>query len=182
MTPEPVVAADRQELAVPLDGQVWMVSWHPPATPPDGTPHGAEGVCVTDEDEIVLISPDGERWGFPAGRPEGSESPEQTLHREMLEEACVAVVRARLLGFSRGVCTSEREEGLILVRSMWRTEVQLGAREPRFEIPHRQVVAATDVAVQVMLENNPFAPFIRRSMHEAGIAWETPVSEARQTP
>jgi len=33
-------------------GQQWLVSWHPPPDPPDGTPHGAEGVCVTADGDI----------------------------------------------------------------------------------------------------------------------------------
>jgi ADP-ribose pyrophosphatase YjhB (NUDIX family) len=96
--------------------------------------------------------------GFPAGRPEEGESWEETLRREMLEEACAIVGRARLLGFSRGACVAGPEEGLVLVRSMWRAEVQLEPWEPRFEIPHRRVVTATDPAVQRMLELDPFAP------------------------
>jgi hypothetical protein len=138
------------------------------------------GVCVTDQDQVVSVSPDGERWRFPAGRPERGESEEQTLRRELLEEACATVVRARLLGFSRGVCIAGPEEGLVLARSIWRADVQLRAWEPRFGIAHRQVVTATGSAVRAMLANDPFAPFMRRSLQEAGIAWEMPASEARE--
>lgn len=45
------------------------------------------GVCITSDDQLVLISGDQRHWGFPGGRPEGNEPPEQTLHREVLEEA-----------------------------------------------------------------------------------------------
>ena len=75
--------------------------------------------------EVVLISPDGQRWGWPGGRPEPGESWEQTLRREILEEACATVTCARLLGFVRGRCVSGREQGLVLVRSIWRAEVRL---------------------------------------------------------
>ena len=149
MTTDSVVAADCQASTVPLDGQVWAVSWHPPPAPPEGAPHGAECVCVADQDQVVVISPNGERWGFPAGRPEGSESGEETLHREVLEEAGATVVRTRLLGFSRGVCTAGRQQGVTLVRSIWRADVRLDAWEPWFEMAHRQVVAATGPVLRV---------------------------------
>ncbi len=91
-------------------------------------------------DQLVLVSHDGVHWGFPTGRPEGNESIEETLHREMREEACVHVVSARLLGFARGECVEGHEEGLVLVRSYWRAEVEMEPWEPRFEIAHRRVV------------------------------------------
>jgi ADP-ribose pyrophosphatase YjhB (NUDIX family) len=105
---------------------------------------------VTDDGEIVWVSEDGERWSFPAGRPEGTESWEQTLRREMLEEACASVVGAKLLGFVRGECVEGPEQGRILVRSMWRADVELGPWEPQFEIRHRRVVNATGAAMNRM--------------------------------
>ncbi|HZD03196.1 MAG TPA: hypothetical protein VFA46_24280 [Actinomycetes bacterium] len=45
--------------------------------------------------------------------------------------------RARLLGFTRGECLSGPEEGLLLVRSMWRAQVRLQRWTPQFEIAHR---------------------------------------------
>ena len=58
--------------------QVWvrigddkiLVSWHPLARPPDGQRHGAEGMCVTDSGEVIVVCRDGRCWKFPAGRPE----------------------------------------------------------------------------------------------------------------
>jgi hypothetical protein len=86
------VAADGVPIPIRSGGQQWLVSWHPPPEPPDGTPHGAEGVCVTADGDVVVISPDGTIWDLPAGRPEPGESWEQTLRREMDEEACATVV------------------------------------------------------------------------------------------
>ncbi len=157
-------ARDGEEFAFRANGQDWLVSWHPSPTPPEGTPHGATGVCVTGDGGIVLISADGAHWDLPAGRPEGRETWEETLRREMLEEACATVVRARLLGFHRGACIAGPELGLVLVRSLWRAEVELAPWEPRFEIPHRRVVAATEVWDHLArgglprADHQPFAP------------------------
>lgn len=160
-------ARDGEEIARRADDQDWLVSWHPPPTPPDGTPHGAAGVCVSGGG-IVLISPDGEHWGLPGGRPEGRETWEETLRREMLEEACATVTRARLLGFERSVCVAGPQVGLVLVRSLWRAEVELAPWEPRFEIPHRRVVAAAEVWDHLALEGYS-ARIISRLLHEAAI-------------
>src|SRR5882757_5533141 len=62
-------AGAAQPTPVWANGQGWLVSWHRARRSPDGTPHGAEGVCLTAAGEVVLVSQDGERWSLPAGRP-----------------------------------------------------------------------------------------------------------------
>ncbi len=161
-------ARDGEEIAFRADNEDWIVSWHPPPTPPDGTPHGAAGLCVTGDGEIVLISQDGERWDLPAGRPEGNETWEETLRREMHEEACATVVRANLLGFSRGTCIAGPQAGRVIVRSFWRAEVALAPWEPQFEIAHRRVIAAAAVVDQITVPDG-FARIISRALHEAAI-------------
>lgn len=103
---------------------------------------------------------------MPAGRTEGDETWEQTLRREMLEEACATVIDTRLLGFCRGSCVAGPEAGLVLVRSFWRARVLLGAWEPRFEISHRRVVPATEVLSHLP---PPFLPILRRALADAGV-------------
>jgi len=53
---------------------------------------------------------------------------------------------------------------------VWRAEVELGPWEPRFEIRHRRVVAAAQVMQHLTITTHPFAPIIRRTLHEAGIS------------
>lgn len=156
-----------QQLPIRSGDQDWLVSWHRPPDPPTGIPHGAEGVCVTPLGEVVLISRDGTSWDLPAGRPEAGETWEDTLRREMLEEACATVRSARLLGFVRGECVAGHERGLAPVRSIWRAEVDVGGWDPQFEIPHRRIVAPADV--MTVIGAHPFAPVIRRELHEAQV-------------
>jgi len=79
------VACDGEEFAVRSNGGDWLIAWLPPTADPDGIAHGANAFCITADDSVVLISEDGRRWGWPGGRPEGDESWEQTLRREVLE-------------------------------------------------------------------------------------------------
>jgi ADP-ribose pyrophosphatase YjhB (NUDIX family) len=163
------VAADGVQIPIRSGGEQWLVSWHPPPEPPDGTPHGAEGVCVTADGDIVVISPDGTIWDLPAGRPEPGETWGQTLCREMDEEACATVTGARLLGFTRGQCLTGPERGKVLVRSVWRAEVELRPWEARFEIADRRVVSPVAVEEALSLGSHPFAAIIRRELAEAAL-------------
>lgn len=161
------IIRDGEAFRVLADGQVWVASWCPPPTPPDGTPHGSLGVCVTGDGLVVVVRRDGEPWELPAGRPEADETWEQTLRREMLEEACATVHHARLLGFSRGACMEGPEQGLVLVRSLWRADVELAPWEPQFEITHRRL--CTPEELDTLVSGNPFAPVLRRALREAGV-------------
>jgi ADP-ribose pyrophosphatase YjhB (NUDIX family) len=162
------IARDGEEFPVRSSGGDWVIAWHSPTTVPAGKAHGVNAFCVTADRGVVLISQDGERWGWPGGRPEGDESWEQTLRREILEEACAIVGEARLLGFCRGACLTGPEQGLVLVRSIWRAEVELMPWEPRFEISHRRVVPAADLLSHVSIEEG-FEPIYYRAIAEAGL-------------
>jgi hypothetical protein len=161
-------ARDGEEFAIRANGGNWIVAWQPPSVAPEGTPHGATGICLTADGGLVLISDDGERWGLPGGRPVEHESWEQTLHREVLEEACAIVVKARLLGFTRGRCVAGPEKGLVLVRSLWRAEVQLATWKPQFEIAFRRVVPAEEWSDHLWIDEG-FAAIFSRAFAEAGL-------------
>src|SRR5260221_8643205 len=139
---EIVPARDGEEFMVRVNGGDWIVAWHPASKAPEGTPHGATAICLTADGGLVLIGNDGKRWGLPGGRPEKEESWVQTLHRELLEEACAKVVRARLLGFTRGRCVAGPEEGLGLVRSLWRCEAELAPWPASLVFAQRPVIPA----------------------------------------
>ena len=130
-------------------------------------------MCVSD-DQVVLISTDGQRWGLPGGRPEPGERWIDTLRREVAEEACAVVVRARLLGFTRGICVRGPEEGLVLVRSMWRAEVRLERWAPRFEIPYRRLLPVNEALQSVVIAEPSVGPIYRRMFAEAARASAPP--------
>lgn len=155
---------DHTELEILSRGQRWRQSWHPPTAVPQGKPHGAAGICVIESGEVIVISSDGITWDFPAGRPEPGEDWEQTLRREVLEEACAVVNEAHLLGFARGHCIEGHEAGLVLIRSIWLARVTLQPWRQQFEITHRKLVPVEGAIGTVLSE---FEPLWARAFEEA---------------
>jgi ADP-ribose pyrophosphatase YjhB (NUDIX family) len=165
MTPIDAIR-DGEELPVFVNGQTCILSWHSSNTVPEGTPHGSAAVCITDQGHFLVVSSNGIDWDLPGGRPEIDETWEQTMRREVLEEACATVAKARLLGFARSHCVEGAEAGLVLVRSFWCAQVVLNAWEPAFETIQRRSIMAVD-AFRYLPQ--VFAPIFRRVLMEAGV-------------
>ncbi|MEK9200857.1 MAG: NUDIX domain-containing protein, partial [Patescibacteria group bacterium] len=66
----------------------------------------AYGVCITSENTAVIVTEDeGSNWTLPGGSVEPGETLEQTLVREVDEEADITIKDIRLLGLQKS--TSE---------------------------------------------------------------------------
>ena len=75
------------------------------------------GVCFNNEDEILIIRKIGdENWIIPGGHPENNESSEETLKREMIEEADVKVKNIKLVGAQKVYPENEPKEFYYQVR------------------------------------------------------------------
>ena len=103
-------------------------------------------------------------WDIPAGRSEGEGEWEETLCREVREEACAVVTKARLLGYSRGHRVQGEEIGPALVRSIWLAQVGLLDWNPQFETRFRKRVSPGE-ALQLVLPE--YERFWARAFHEA---------------
>jgi ADP-ribose pyrophosphatase YjhB (NUDIX family) len=165
------MARDGEEYSFQADGQDWIASWHPPVLPPpSGKLHGSAAVCLTSEGDVVLVSSGGQYWDLPGGRPEGDEDWRTTLEREVIEEACARVEEASLLGFSKGVCVRGPEEGLVLVRALWRAVVSLRHWEPHHETSHRLLVPSNTALARLLAQGrfpHGLQPIYQRWFYEA---------------
>ena len=82
---------------------------------------------------------------------------------------------SRLLGFTSGVCVRGFQQGLVLVRSLWRAEVRLERWQPRFETTHRRLVPAGQ-ALEAMAVEPGMRPIYRRMFAEAGLPQPPPAT------
>ena len=123
------------------NGHVYTLTWQAGATVPENTSFiQASGVCFTSEGELVLVEDEtGERM-LPGGHPEMGESLEQTLIREVWEEACATVEKAIYFGSQQ-----VDEEGYeTRYQARFWTRVKLEPFIPRFETTRRILVKPAD--------------------------------------
>ncbi len=120
--------------------QQWQVRWYAADAEPAGQAHGSAGICLTPERQIIVVSQNGIDWDVPAGRSEVGESWVATLRREVAEEACAHVQTTQLLGFCQSHCIAGAEQGLVLVRAFWLTQVEVQPWQPQFEMRERRML------------------------------------------
>ena len=97
----------------------------------------------------------------PDGRPHGANAFCVTVRGN--------VVLVSTDGSRWGWRLSGHEEGLVLVRSIWRAEVALLPWQPEHEIPFRRMVPARDLARHLWIEDGA-APIYSRAAREAALA------------
>jgi 8-oxo-dGTP pyrophosphatase MutT (NUDIX family) len=166
---EPVVVE-----TVVIDGRSYRVSWFdPPFVPPPQETTQALGICFTREGEIVLVTLDGSAWSLPGGTIEPGETLEQTLVREVREEACARVLQSRYIGCQR-VEELDRDRASYYQTRFW-AGVELDQFTPAHETTGRILVAPGDFLDTLWWGGETTATLIL----ERGAAIERDVANAR---
>jgi len=126
-----------------VDGRNYRVAWFdPPFLPPRDEATQALGICFTADGQIVLITLTGRDWSLPGGTIEPGERLEQTLAREVSEEACARVLSCRYIGCQR-VEELDRDRPAYYQTRFW-ARVELDEFVPEHETTARMLVPAAD--------------------------------------
>jgi ADP-ribose pyrophosphatase YjhB (NUDIX family) len=124
---------------VVADGARYRVSWFdPPFRPPPAETTQALGICFTAESRIVLVTLNDTGWTLPGGTVEPGETLEQTLAREVHEEACARVLACAYIGCQRVEHLDDDHAPYYQTR-FW-ARVELESFEPVHEMTARRLV------------------------------------------
>lgn len=100
------------------NGKEIVVTWIRADSLKDITPiTQVYGICFNDKNEILICrrNKDSE-WQIPGGHPEKSETTEQSLEREMVEEVDVKVKNIKILGIQKAYPKEKPNEFIYQVR------------------------------------------------------------------
>ncbi|MBN2239479.1 MAG: VOC family protein [Dehalococcoidales bacterium] len=127
------------------DGKPSVVVWRDAGfKPPIHMVTQSSGICFTDDGYVVLVSVDGNEWSLPGGHTEKGETIEDTLIREVREEACARIVSLEYLGAQE---VQEKAAGVVNTHYQVRfwARVQLDEFKQNFEIKSRKLVEVSKI-------------------------------------
>jgi 8-oxo-dGTP pyrophosphatase MutT (NUDIX family) len=125
---------------VVADGARYRIWWFdPPFRPPLAETTQALGICFTAGSQIVLVTWNGTDWTLPGGTIEPGETLEETLTREVWEEACARVRACAYIGCQRVEHLDEDRPAYYQTR-FW-ASVELEPFEPVHEMTARKLVS-----------------------------------------
>jgi ADP-ribose pyrophosphatase YjhB (NUDIX family) len=146
--PDPDGPVDSTVSAYPVDEvdrparfTLMAPGWMPPAE----LVTQALGLCFTAGFQLVMVTWDGRQWTFPGGTVENGETVEQTLIREVAEEACARVVACHYLAAQHVADPLNPNGGSSYYQTRWWARVYLDPWQPRHEMTARQLVNVDQV-------------------------------------
>ena len=139
-------------------GRPHVVTWQPaPFRPPRELTTQSYGVCFAEDGRIVLVSTDAAYWNLPGGHPEGDETLEEALAREVWEEACAEVTACEYLGCQRVEDSHNPDGPTVYYQARFWAQVRLAPFAPQFERLHRRLVAPDEFLTTLGWGDAPMA-------------------------
>lgn len=127
---------------VPYEGRQITIAWLPaPFEPPRNAITQVSGICFTSAGKIVLVAGRQGYWALPGGRPEPNDTLEQTLAREVREEACAVVRRSAYLGAQQVNDPNDPDGPHVYYQARYWARVELRRFRPKLETAQRILVA-----------------------------------------
>lgn len=105
----------------------------------------ASAICFTEDGMVVLVTTDGQTWMLPGGHTEPGESAEDTLVREVNEEACATVADLAYLGAQEVRDLADSNGSTIHHQALFWARVRLGKFEPKYETTARKLVNPSSI-------------------------------------
>jgi len=144
--------------APPWSGTRALISWVDPRHGPrDELIQRSEAAAFNEDGKIVVVAEGDDQfswWSLPGGRREPAETIEDTLRREVHEEACAEVIASELVGFQRFRHLDGERAGRVTTDAMFCVRVEALRFEPRFETRARRLMSLA-VARDLALWANP---------------------------
>lgn len=114
------------------------------------------GYCFDDAGRILIIK-NKRGWGFPGGHPEPGERPEDTLRREVAEEAYITLKDPRLIGYMEVKDPkNESVEGTHYIQLRYLAKIEtVNEFKKEFETSERDFVDITSLSQYVSWINSP---------------------------
>jgi 8-oxo-dGTP pyrophosphatase MutT (NUDIX family) len=128
--------------APPLPGEHIQISWLDPEHGGQEQDVGRSEVLGFTDDGLLVVVAEGDPdfLGLPGGHREAGESLEETLRRELREEACAELLEFELIGYQRFRHLEGDAVRLVTTDAMYWARVRCDDFDPRFETRTRRLL------------------------------------------
>jgi len=124
----------------------------------------SSGVCFDEQGRILLLKQEGRKWNIPGGTPEGNETSEETLRREVYEETTVR------LGLCEPIAYQEVLEDGVVAKYQVRFACLIDSIEPQKPDPDKgSIHERAFIEPQLVMDYIEYPQF--KQLFELAVKW-----------